>query len=126
MKGNVIEQSRMKKRSQMDLLLSTGLNKTARLSHVEKNIGDVINVVPPVKKAVASALQAVPIAAVAWTGVCLALKASSPPHSTFDSDMLGLSDSGQRDEDESRRNYASRPDDEMVLEFFKASPWADI
>ena len=80
--GNVIEQNRTRRRSQMDRLLNTGLDKTARLVHVEKNIGDAINIVLSVKEAIGSALQAVPIAAVAWTGVCVALQASSPPHST--------------------------------------------
>lgn len=81
-KGNVIEQDRTKRRSQMDRLLNTGLDKTARLVHVEKNIGDAIKIVLSVKEAVGSALQAVPVAAVAWTGVCIALQARLP--STFD------------------------------------------
>jgi hypothetical protein len=81
-KGNVIEQNRTKRRSQMDRLLNTGLDKTAKLGHVEKNIGDAINIVLSVKEAIGSALQAVPMAAVAWTGVCVALQASSP--SAFD------------------------------------------
>ena len=87
-KGNVIEQNRTKRRSQMDRLLNTGLEKTARLVHVEKNIGDAINIVLSVKAAVGSALQTVPIAAVAWTGVCVALQASSPPHSTSGSELV--------------------------------------
>jgi hypothetical protein len=36
LKGNGIEQNRMKRRSQMDRLLNTGLNKTARLVHTSK------------------------------------------------------------------------------------------
>jgi N-terminal domain of NWD NACHT-NTPase len=87
-KGNVIEQNRTKRRSQMDRLLNTGLDKTARLVHVETNIGAVINITLSVKEAVDSALQAVPIAAVAWTGVCVALQASSPPHSTSSSEHV--------------------------------------
>ena len=50
----------------MDGLLNTGLDKTARLVHVEKNIGDAINIVLSVKEAVGSALQAVPIATIVW------------------------------------------------------------
>jgi len=87
-KGNVIEQNRTKRRSQMDRLLNTGLDKTARLVHAEKKIGDAINIVLSVKEAVGSALQAVPIAAVAWTAVCVALQASSPPHSTSGSEHV--------------------------------------
>jgi hypothetical protein len=77
-KGNVIEQNRTKRRSQMDRLLNTGLDKTARLVYVEKNIGDAINIVLSVKEVVGTALQAVPISAIAWTGVCVALQASFP------------------------------------------------
>jgi hypothetical protein len=87
-KGNVIEQNQTKRRSQIDRLLNTGLDKTARLVHVEKNISDAINIVLSVKEAVGSALQAVPIAAVAWTGICVALQASSPPHSTSGSEHV--------------------------------------
>ena len=83
-KGNIIEQTdRMKKRSQMDCLLKTGLDKAAELAKVgkfEKNIGDAINIVLSVKDAVGGALQAVPIAAVAWAGVCVALQVSLPLH----------------------------------------------
>jgi hypothetical protein len=56
-KGNVIEQNRTKRRSQMERLLNTGLDKTARVAHVEKNISDAIIVVLSVKEAVGSALQ---------------------------------------------------------------------
>jgi hypothetical protein len=78
-KGNVIEQTdQPKRRSQMDRLLNTGLDKTKKLAKVEKNIGDAINIVLSVKEAIGSALQAVPIAALAWTGVCVALQASLP------------------------------------------------
>ena len=82
--GNIIEQTdRMKRRSQMDHLFETGLDKTAELTKVgkvEKNIGDAINIVLSVKDAIGGALQAVPIAAVAWVGVCVALQASLPLH----------------------------------------------
>ena len=66
----------------MDRLLNTSLDKTARLVHVEKNISAAINIVLFVKEAVDSALQAVLIAAIAWTSVCVALQASSPLYST--------------------------------------------
>lgn len=76
-KGNVIEQKdRTKRRSQMESLLNTGLDKTEKLANVETNIGDAINIVLSIKEAIGSGLQAVPIAALAWTGVCVALQAS--------------------------------------------------
>jgi hypothetical protein len=78
-KENVIEQrDSVKRRSQMDCLLNAGLDKTQKLAKVEKNIGDAINIVLSVKEAIGSALQAVPIAALAWAGVCVALQASLP------------------------------------------------
>lgn len=88
----------------MERLLNTGLDKTARLAHVEENIGDAIIVVLSVKEAVGSALQ--------WAGACVALQASSLYIRLFARNMLGLSESGRRD-DESRRNYAGHPDDEI-------------
>jgi hypothetical protein len=57
-------------------LLNTGLDKTEKLAKVENNIGDAINIVLSIKKAIGSGLQAVPIAALAWAGVCVALQAS--------------------------------------------------
>jgi hypothetical protein len=87
-KGNVIEQNQTKRRSQIDRLLNTSLDKTAKLVHVEKNIGNAINIVLSVKEAVGSALQAVPIAAVTWTSVCVALQASSFLHSTAGSEYV--------------------------------------
>jgi hypothetical protein len=61
--------------------LNTGLNKTEKLAKAEKNIGDAINIVLSIKEAIGTALYTVPIAALAWTGVCVALQASC--HSRF-------------------------------------------
>ncbi len=80
---NIIEQDPTQRRVQMNRLLDAGLEKTARLGSVEKNIGVAIQIVLSVKEVVGSALQAVPVAALAWTGVCVALQVSRP--STFDS-----------------------------------------
>lgn len=70
-----------KRRSQIDRLLNTGLDRTKKLAKVENSMGDAINIVLSVKDAISSALQHVPIAALAWVGVCVALEASLP--STF-------------------------------------------
>jgi hypothetical protein len=76
-KENIIEQTHRKERqSQMYSLLNTGLDKTEKLAKVENNISDAINIVLSIKKAIGSGLQAVPIAALAWAGVCVALQAS--------------------------------------------------
>jgi hypothetical protein len=55
----------MKRQSQIDHLLNTGLDKTVRLVYVKKNISNAIKIVLSVKEAVGSALQAVLITAVA-------------------------------------------------------------
>jgi hypothetical protein len=76
-KGNVIEQTdRKKRRSQMEDLLNIGLDKTAKLAKAEGKIDDVLKIVLSVKDAIGSGLQAVPIAAIAWTGICVALEVS--------------------------------------------------
>jgi N-terminal domain of NWD NACHT-NTPase len=78
-KGNIIEQTdRMKRRSQMENLLNTGLDNTAKLAKAEKKIGDAMKIVLSVKEAIGSGLQAVPIAALTWTGICVALEVSVP------------------------------------------------
>jgi hypothetical protein len=78
-KGNVIEQmDRTKRRAQMEGLLNTGLDNTAKLAKAEKKVGDAMKIVLSVKEAIGSGLQAVPIAALTWTGICVALEASTP------------------------------------------------
>ena len=76
---NVIEQANTaKRRTQMYCILDAGWNKTEKSAEVEKNIGDAMKIVLSVKEAIGSALQAVPIAALAWTGICVAMQASLP------------------------------------------------
>jgi N-terminal domain of NWD NACHT-NTPase len=78
-KGNVIEQSDWTKRgSQMDQLLKNGLDKTEKVANVEKKIGIAINILLSVKEVVGSSLQPVPVAAIAWSGLCVALNVSEP------------------------------------------------
>jgi len=79
---NVIDQKDLnKRRSQMDQLLEIGLKNTEKLAKTEKNIGYTVNVVLSVKNAIGSALQPVPIAALAWTGVSFALLVCYMPES---------------------------------------------
>ena len=80
-KKNIIEQTdRMKRRSQMEDLLNAGLDNTAKLAKAEIFFGDAIKIVLSVKEAIGSGLQAVPIAALAWTGICVVLQAIVPSH----------------------------------------------
>ena len=73
---NVIQETRAGRRSQMENLLKVGLERTAKLSKVERGIGRAISVVTSVKSAIGSGLSAVPVAAVVWTSVCVALEVS--------------------------------------------------
>ena len=75
---NIIIQNRAERRLQMDRLLDIGLEKTAKLAKVEKKLGDAMKIVISVKDSVGSSLQAVPVAAIAWTGICVALQVSLP------------------------------------------------
>jgi hypothetical protein len=94
-----------------------------KLAKIEKNNGDAINIALSVKEAIGSALQAVPIAALAWTGVCVALQASLPfeIHLPALTVFIGISKPNQRGEGKSRRHYRGGPEDEMVLQPVKAS-----
>jgi hypothetical protein len=74
--SKVIDQSQQNKLSQMNLLLKAGLNKTAKISKVEGKFGEAIDVVRSVSKPVGAGLSAVPAAAAAWAGICVALEVS--------------------------------------------------
>jgi len=72
---NAIEQTNLAIRwSQMSDLVQAGLRKTEKLAKAKEGIGNVIQVVLSAKEIISSAVQSVPQAAVAWSGVCLALQ----------------------------------------------------
>jgi hypothetical protein len=62
------------RRRQMIQLIHTGLEKTAREATVKEDLGVAVNVVLSARNIISSAIQAVPQAALAWTGICLALE----------------------------------------------------
>ncbi|PSR90859.1 hypothetical protein BD289DRAFT_452112 [Coniella lustricola] len=62
-------QSQAKRQAHMNLFLHSGLEKTAKLAALEKKAADAIHIVLSVKGALNSALTAVRIAAIAWTGI---------------------------------------------------------
>ena len=59
-------------------VLDASLLKSKKRAEVEKNIGDTMKIILSVKEAIGSGLQAVPIAAIVWTGVCVAMQVSMP------------------------------------------------
>lgn len=72
---NTIEQvDKTKRWSQMERLVQARLKKTEREDEFKQTAGEVMQGILSVKDAVSSALQAVPQAALAWTGVCFALQ----------------------------------------------------
>ncbi|KAK4506434.1 hypothetical protein PRZ48_000166 [Zasmidium cellare] len=59
---------------QMDLLLDRSLEKTARMDKVDRRLAFAIDIVLSVKEIVGTAVSSVPIAAAAWTPICIALE----------------------------------------------------
>jgi hypothetical protein len=65
------------RRRQMEQLVHTGLDKTAREAKGKEGIGSAMDVVLSLKDTISFAIQAMPQAALAWTGVCIGLEVSS-------------------------------------------------
>lgn len=61
----------------MHQLMQAGLAKTEKEAKIKQNVGEVMQRALLVKDVVSLAIQTVPQAALAWTGVCLALQVSS-------------------------------------------------
>lgn len=57
--------------------MQAGLAKTEKEAKIKRNIGEVMQGALAMKDIVSLAIQTVPQAALAWTGVCLALQVSS-------------------------------------------------
>lgn len=75
MAKNSIEQTDNDKRwSQMEWLVQAGLEKTERESGIKQPVGAALQGVLSLKDLIGAALQTVPQAALAWTGVCFAMQ----------------------------------------------------
>ena len=61
------------RRHQMTQLIHAGLDNTAREAKIKERLGTTIQIVRSVKNAISSAIQAMPQAALAWTGICVLL-----------------------------------------------------
>lgn len=66
------------RRRQMTELIHAGLRKTAGEAKWKESVGKAANFVMKAKDIISLAIQAVPQAAFAWTGVCLVLEVSLP------------------------------------------------
>jgi hypothetical protein len=67
----------------MAQLIHAGLDKTAREAKVKKSLSVAVDVVMSAKNIISTAIQAVPQAALAWTGICVALEVSLPGKQCF-------------------------------------------
>ncbi|KAL6787103.1 quinon protein alcohol dehydrogenase-like superfamily [Trichoderma sp. SZMC 28012] len=61
------------RRQQMNELIRTGLDKTAREAKVKDGLGTAMGIVLSLKDMISTAISAVPQASIAWSGVCIAL-----------------------------------------------------
>ncbi|KAK4062292.1 hypothetical protein Trihar35433_9113 [Trichoderma harzianum] len=69
----IIAESPDARRQQMNELIRTGLDKTAREAKVKDGLGTAMGIVLSLKDMVSAAISAVPQASIAWSGVCIAL-----------------------------------------------------
>ncbi|KAJ4854400.1 NACHT domain-containing protein [Trichoderma breve] len=69
----IIAESPDARRQQMNELIRTGLDKTAREAKVKDGLGTAMGIVLSLKDMVSTAISAVPQASIAWSGVCIAL-----------------------------------------------------
>jgi N-terminal domain of NWD NACHT-NTPase len=65
------------RRRQMEQLVHTGLDKTAREANMKEGLDSTMDTVLSLRDTISFAIQAMPQAALAWTGVCTALEVSS-------------------------------------------------
>ena len=70
------EKNPVERMSQMTRLIQAGLKKTETEANMKERAGEAIQVVLSAKDMIDSVIKNVPQAALAWTGVCLALQVS--------------------------------------------------
>jgi hypothetical protein len=73
-KNEIAQADRIKRWEQMQRLLQAGLQKTEQESRAKQTIGNAMQGLLAVKDMIGSALQTMPQAALAWTGVCFAIE----------------------------------------------------
>jgi hypothetical protein len=78
------------RRHQMTQLIHTGLDKTAREATVKDGLGVAVDVVLSVRNIISLAMQAMPQAALAWTGICLTLELFANPVKETEANRKGI------------------------------------
>jgi hypothetical protein len=71
---NAIEQGRVGRQRQMQQLLKAGLKKTEKEAKIWAGAGTAVDFILSAKSIIDAAVEAMPAAAVAWTGVSIALQ----------------------------------------------------
>ncbi|KAN0075121.1 hypothetical protein V8E54_007732 [Elaphomyces granulatus] len=84
------EKNPVERKSQMTRLIRAGLEKTETEANVKKGAGEAIQVVLSAKDMIGSVINDVPQAALAWTGVCLALQIFLNPISETKANREGI------------------------------------
>jgi hypothetical protein len=80
---NIIGHDRPAHQEELRLLIRVGLERTEKEARLKKGLSDVLGVILKAKDAVDSAIQAVPHAALAWSGVCLTLEVRVKTRSSY-------------------------------------------
>jgi hypothetical protein len=62
------------RRAQMKQLVTSGLARIKRETKIKESLNNGVQAILSAKEVISSAIQAVPQAALAWTGVCVALE----------------------------------------------------
>jgi hypothetical protein len=65
----------------MELLVQATLKKTERESKMKETVGAALQGLLSLKDLIGSALETIPQAALAWTGVCFAMQVGLSPRS---------------------------------------------
>lgn len=89
-KNLIKKDDRETRRSQMKQLIHGGLKRTEKEAKLKENIGEVTKAITNASNIISYALQACPQAALAWTGVTLAIQVSSPLEKPTDANMTQL------------------------------------
>ncbi|KAK3955856.1 hypothetical protein QBC32DRAFT_321280, partial [Pseudoneurospora amorphoporcata] len=87
---NTIAQNTLDRRRQMTQLINAGLAKTEREVKVKESLGVAVDAVLSAKNTISAAIQAVPQAALAWTGICIALEMLANPIKATEANRKGI------------------------------------
>ncbi|GAB1311528.1 hypothetical protein MFIFM68171_01738 [Madurella fahalii] len=78
------------RRRQMMQIIHAGLEKTEKEASVKKKVGVAVDGVLSVKSVISLAVQTVPQAALAWTGICVVLEALANPIAATEANRKGI------------------------------------